>query len=62
MGGIAFHNHPSSKLKPSQSDKDLTKKLADAARFFDMKILDHIILTRPSDLIAAKSVNIARRH
>ncbi|NJB38102.1 MULTISPECIES: RadC family protein [Flavobacteriaceae] len=43
---LCFHNHPSSKLKPSLADKQVTKKIADAAALMDMKVLDHIILTR----------------
>jgi len=41
---ILAHNHPSGNLKPSKTDLDLTKKLIGAARYFDIKILDHIIV------------------
>jgi DNA repair protein RadC len=40
-----IHNHPSGNLKPSHSDLSLTKRLADAGRLLDIKILDHIIIT-----------------
>lgn len=43
-GIIAVHNHPSGNLKPSQADKDLTKKLKEAARSIDIQLLDHIIV------------------
>ncbi len=42
---ILLHNHPSGNLKPSQPDIDLTGKLREAAIFFDMQVLDHIIFT-----------------
>ena len=42
---IIAHNHPSSKLQPSESDKQLTDKIVKAAKLLDIKVLDHIILT-----------------
>ncbi|MBI1221203.1 MAG: DNA repair protein RadC [Bacteroidetes bacterium] len=45
-GLILAHNHPSSSLKPSQADLDLTRKLSLAARNLDMRVLDHLIFTQ----------------
>jgi DNA repair protein RadC len=42
---ILAHNHPSGNLKPSTQDQDLTSKIREAAKYFDIKVLDHIILT-----------------
>ncbi|MBI6119642.1 JAB domain-containing protein [Salegentibacter maritimus] len=42
---ILAHNHPSGTLKPSQPDKMLTEKIKKAGKLFDIKILDHIILS-----------------
>ncbi|MFT3703031.1 MAG: JAB domain-containing protein [Agriterribacter sp.] len=42
---ILSHSHPSGNLKPSNADLILTHKIKQAASFFDMKIVDHIILT-----------------
>jgi len=42
---ILFHNHPSGNLKPSQSDQTLTARIAEAARYFDIRVLDHIIVS-----------------
>ena len=39
------HNHPSGNLKPSQQDIYLTKKIADAGKLLDIKVLDHLIIT-----------------
>lgn len=43
---ILVHNHPSGNLSPSQADLDITKKIKDAARLFDIKLLDHLIITQ----------------
>jgi DNA repair protein RadC len=43
-GIIICHNHPSGNPQPSNNDIDLTKRLKFAANFFDIKILDHIII------------------
>lgn len=42
---ILCHNHPSGNLKPSMADKELTRKISAAAKFFDIKVLDHIIVS-----------------
>ena len=42
---ILVHNHPSGAAEPSAADKSLTKKLKDAAALFDIKLLDHIIIS-----------------
>ncbi len=41
---ILAHNHPSENLTPSEADDQLTKKIKDAASFFEIKLLDHIII------------------
>ncbi|HWB62861.1 MAG TPA: DNA repair protein RadC [Chitinophagales bacterium] len=42
-GMIAVHNHPSGNLKPSQADRELTRKLKEAAQLLDILLLDHLI-------------------
>jgi DNA repair protein RadC len=42
---ILCHNHPSGNLKPSKADEDLTIKIREAAKYFDIKLLDHIIVS-----------------
>lgn len=42
---VLCHNHPSGSLKPSRADEELTAKIKEAARFFDIKVLDHIIVS-----------------
>ncbi len=43
-----IHNHPSGNLKPSHQDIMLTKRLVEAGRVLDIKILDHLIITDKS--------------
>ena len=42
---ILAHNHPSGTLRPSEADKRLTEKIKNAAVLFDIKVLDHLIIT-----------------
>ncbi|MCZ2459618.1 MAG: DNA repair protein RadC [Chitinophagales bacterium] len=42
---VLCHNHPSGSLKPSRADEELTRKIKEAARFFDITVLDHIIVS-----------------
>ena len=42
---ILCHNHPSGNLKPSKADEELTYKIREAARFFDIRVIDHIIVS-----------------
>ena len=43
---IVAHNHPSGALVPSENDKRMTEKLAKASELLDIKLLDHLIVTR----------------
>ena len=42
---ILCHNHPSGSLHPSRADEELTYKIQEAARYFDIKLLDHLIVS-----------------
>jgi DNA repair protein RadC len=42
---ILCHNHPSGSLKPSRADELLTTKIKEAARFLDISVMDHIIVS-----------------
>jgi DNA repair protein RadC len=42
---ILCHNHPSGSLRPSRADHELTKKIREAACLFDIKVMDHIIVS-----------------
>jgi DNA repair protein RadC len=42
---VLCHNHPSGSLRPSRADEELTYKIKEAARYFDIKVLDHLIVS-----------------
>jgi DNA repair protein RadC len=42
---VLIHNHPSGNLHPSDSDKDITKKIKNACALLEIQLLDHIIIT-----------------
>jgi DNA repair protein RadC len=42
---IICHNHPSGNLHPSKADEEVTAKIKMAAAYFDIKLLDHIIVS-----------------
>ena len=41
---VLAHNHPSGQATPSEADIHLTNKLARAARYLDLVVIDHIIV------------------
>lgn len=42
---IVCHNHPSSQLKPSKSDIDISNKLKKIGKLMNINLLDHLIIT-----------------
>ena len=50
---IIAHNHPSGNLQPSAADKELTRKLKEAATSMDIRLLDHLIVAGVSYLSLA---------
>lgn len=38
------HNHPSGNPKPSEEDKQITKRLAEVGALIGIKVIDHIVL------------------
>lgn len=42
---VLCHNHPSGNLKPSKADEDITSKIKEAAKYFDIVVMDHIIVS-----------------
>ncbi len=43
---VVVHNHPSGAATPSEADRALTDKIAQAAALFEIKLLDHVIIAR----------------
>ncbi len=46
QGIILCHNHPSGNINPSIQDDQITTKLKSAAQLFDLRMLDHVIITQ----------------
>lgn len=45
-GVILSHNHPSGNERPSSADEMFTKKIKEAAKLMDIRILDHVIIAK----------------
>ena len=45
-GFIICHNHPSGQVEPSQADIDLTRSLRTSLSLVDVRVHDHIIVSR----------------
>ena len=43
---VLVHNHPSGCVEPSGQDIALTERVAEAAKLFDIRLLDHVIIAR----------------
>jgi len=41
---IFTHNHPSSDPSPSKADEQITRRLVEALRLIDIRVLDHIVV------------------
>ena len=47
-GFIVAHNHPSGTLRPSNPDRELTKRLSACGKLFNIGLMDHLILAGDS--------------
>lgn len=43
---ILAHNHPSGRAEPSQADRSITGKIAQACQLLDIRVLDHLVIGR----------------
>jgi hypothetical protein len=43
---IISHNHPSGNLQPSEADRQLTRRIKESLKLFDVMLIDHIIVTK----------------
>ena len=44
FGAVLMHNHPSGDPAPSEADRGLTRRLADAGNILQIRLLDHVIV------------------
>lgn len=43
---LVAHNHPSGNTEPSDADRAVTRKLFEAGRILDIRLVDHVIVTK----------------
>ena len=48
---ILVHNHPAGDPAPSESDKKITRRLTEALKLLDIRVLDHFVVGNP-DIIS----------
>ena len=51
---IFFHNHPSGVAEPSRADQMITARLTDAMALVDVRVLDHLVVSRESAVSMAE--------
>ncbi|MCL2378239.1 MAG: DNA repair protein RadC [Defluviitaleaceae bacterium] len=57
---ILAHNHPGGSLRPSIADSDVTRMITAGLSFFDIKVLDHIIVAGDTYFsFAARKLHVA---
>jgi DNA repair protein RadC len=47
-GFVLVHNHPSGDPSPSHADRELTRRVRDAAALMQIRFLDHLIIGKPA--------------
>lgn len=45
---VFAHNHPSGNISPSKQDIELTQHMYDSLKTLDIRLIDHIIITKDS--------------
>ena len=51
---ILAHNHPSGSVQPSRADEELTRTLKNTLALVDVRVLDHVIVSRTQALSMAE--------
>ena len=54
---IAIHNHPSGRLSPSVTDKDITDRLIQVGRILNIEFVDHLIIS-PLSYTSFRSIGL----
>ena len=52
---VLVHNHPSGMATASDSDRELTRKIAQALALFDVRVVDHVIISSHDTLSFAST-------
>lgn len=59
-GIVLVHNHPSGAAEPSEEDCELTSAVSDAARLFDIRVVDHLIITSCGGSFSFRSAGLVK--
>ncbi len=51
---IIGHNHPSGVAEPSEADRSITLRLARALALVDIRLLDHVVVSRDGHVSLAE--------
>lgn len=54
---VVAHNHPSGNPQPSKEDIEITKRLSGCLKMMDLRLLDHIVVTR-NDYFSFRSAGL----
>jgi DNA repair protein RadC len=57
-GIVLVHNHPSGVAEPSEGDRELTTAVTEAARLFDIRVIDHLIVTQGGGSFSFRSAGL----
>ena len=55
---ILAHNHPSGDCTPSAEDIRITKNLVEAGKIIDIKVMDHVVIGRKTELTTVDHVSL----
>jgi DNA repair protein RadC len=47
-GLVLAHNHPSGQVQPSSADIELTRKIVEAGKVLDVRVMDHVVVSSES--------------
>ena len=56
---IVGHNHPSGDCAPSQDDREVTRRLAQAGALLGVPLLDSVVWTRTGDYVSVRELEPA---
>ena len=57
---IICHNHPSGNIQPSESDKQITQKIKEAAGLLDVQLMDHLIIASNDDYFSFADIGLLK--
>jgi DNA repair protein RadC len=55
---VLVHNHPSGDPTPSAEDLRITRKLIEAGRIIDIKVIDHVVIGRQPPVLSMREAGL----